>query len=222
MLRTAGTATYDKWVTHQIPFNDPSVVKALNEVGSILKNSKYVNGGYGDVKSISTTSFQEGGLPILKNKCTLHRQASFYGAQWPKGTTVGESGQVYAFYFPSTSATEKPVLGGGEFVGAFSNSKAVQNVQDYLSTADWANSRAKQGAGWISANKGLNIANLKDPIDQLSYKTLQDPKAVFRFDGSDLMPAQVGSGSEWKQMVAWINGQSTKKTLDNIEKSWPK
>jgi alpha-glucoside transport system substrate-binding protein len=223
MLRTAGTATYDKWVSHEIPFNDPSVSKALNQVATILKNPKYVNAGYGDVKSISTTSFQEGGLPILKHKCTLHRQASFYGAQLPKGTKVGPDGDIFAFYFPAaTAGGEKPVLGGGEFVGAFSNKKAVQNVQEYLSTPEWANSRAKIGSGWVSANKGLNISNLSDPIDQLSYKTLQDPKAVFRFDGSDLMPAQVGSGSEWKQMVAWINGQSTKTTLDNIEKSWPK
>jgi alpha-glucoside transport system substrate-binding protein len=211
------------WVAHEIPFNDPQVVKALDQVGSILKNPKFVNGGYGDVKSVSTTSFQEGGLPILKNKCALHRQASFYGAQWPAGTKVGQDGQVFAFYFPAADAAgEKPVLGGGEFVGAFSNKKAVQNVQEYLSTADWANSRAKQGSGWISANKGLDVANLKDPIDKLSFTTLQDPKAVFRFDGSDLMPAQVGSGSEWKQMVAWLNGQSTQVTLNNIEKSWPK
>jgi alpha-glucoside transport system substrate-binding protein len=28
MLRTAGPATYDRWVNHQIPFNDPAVVKA--------------------------------------------------------------------------------------------------------------------------------------------------------------------------------------------------
>ena len=38
---------------------------------------------------------------------------------------------------------------------------------------------------------------------------LQDPEAVFRFDGSDLMPAAVGAGSFWKEMTAWITGKST-------------
>ena len=223
MLRTAGPDVYDKWVNHTIPFNDPAVLKALDQAGTILKNPKYVNAGYGDVKSISTTSFQEAGLPILKDKCALHRQASFYGSQWPKGTKVGPDGDVYAFYFPAVDpAAGKPVLGGGEYVGAFSSDKAVQNVQEYLSTPEWANSRAKLGSGWVSANKGLDVSNLSDPIDKLAYETLQDPKAVFRFDGSDLMPAQVGAGSEWKQMVAWINGQSSKATVDNIEKTWPK
>jgi alpha-glucoside transport system substrate-binding protein len=62
---------------------------------------------------------------------------------------------------------------------------------------------------------------LKNPIDKLSAQILQDPNAVFRFDGSDQMPAAVGSNSFWKQATNWITGQSTKTTVDNIEKSWP-
>ena len=43
-----------------------------------------------------------------------------------------------------------------------------------------------------------------DPIDQLSAKYLTDPNATFRFDASDLMPAAVGAGQEWKAMTAWF------------------
>ena len=32
---------------------------------------------------------------------------------------------------------------------------------------------------------------------------------MFRFDGSDLMPAAVGSNAFWKQATSWITGQST-------------
>ena len=59
-------------------------------------------------------------------------------------------------------------------------------------------------------------------IDKLTIQTLQDPKAVFRFDGSDAMPSAVGSNSFWKQATNWITGQSTKDTVDKIEASWPK
>jgi alpha-glucoside transport system substrate-binding protein len=45
---------------------------------------------------------------------------------------------------------------------------------------------------------------------------------VFRFDGSDLMPAAVGSDSFWKGIVAWVSGDNTQKTVDAIESSWPK
>ena len=225
ILRDAGADYYDGWVNHKTPFNDTKVVEALDRVGSILKNPKYVNGGFGDVKSIATTTFQDGGLPILKGQCVFHRQASFYAANWPKGTNVSQDGDVFAFYLPVTNQDNgKPVLGGGEFVAAFDDRPEVQAFQTFLSSDVWANEKAKDtpNGGWVSANKGLDPNNLVSPIDKLSAETLQDPAAVFRFDGSDQMPGSVGAGSFWKQMTAWITGENTKDALDNIEKSWPK
>ena len=222
MLRTAGPDGYDKWVNHQVPFNDPSVVKAVDQAGAILKNPKFVNGGYGDVKSIATTSFQEGGLPILDGKCYLHRQASFYANQWPQGTKVAEDGQVFAFYFPAMDSSQgEPVLAAGEFTVAYADRPEVQAVQNYLATPEYANSRASLG-NWVSGSKGLDINNVKNPIDKLSVQILQDPKSTLRFDGSDMMPAAVGAGTFWKGMVDWINGKSTQDTLNFIENSWPK
>jgi alpha-glucoside transport system substrate-binding protein len=224
MLRTAGPEAYDKWVNHEIPFNDPQVVKALDTVGSILKNPKYVNGGIGDVKSIAATAFGDAGLPILKDKCAMMQMAGFYAANWPKGTKVAQDGDVYAFYEPTADPSKgSPVEGGGEFVVAFNSNPATEAFQTYLSTDTWANEKAKAtpDGGWVSANKGLDVNNLTSPIDQLSAKTLADPKAVFRFDGSDAMPGAVGSGTFWKEMINWVSGQSTKDTLDNIEASWP-
>ena len=108
MLRTAGPEVYDKWVAHEIPFNDPAVATALAEVGKILKNDKYVNGGQGDVKTIASTSFQDAGLPLLDNGgCYLHRQASFYAANFPEGTKVAEDGDVWAFYLPAKDETDQ-------------------------------------------------------------------------------------------------------------------
>jgi alpha-glucoside transport system substrate-binding protein len=224
ILRDWGKDYYDGWVTHATPFNDDKVVQSLDRVGNILKNPKYVNGGFGDVKSIATTTFQDGGLPILKGKCAMHRQASFYAANWPAGTDVSENGDAFAFYLPVTNQDNgKPVLGGGEFVAAFNDRPEVQAFQTYLSSDVWANEKAKNtpAGGWVSANKGLNPDNLVSPIDKLSAETLADPDAVFRFDGSDQMPGAVGAGSFWKEMTAWITGESTQKALDNIEASWP-
>jgi alpha-glucoside transport system substrate-binding protein len=225
MLRLYGADTYDKWVAHTIPFNGPESTAALDAVGAYLKNDAYVNGGYGNVKSIATTTFQNGGLPILTNKCAMHRQANFYATIWPKGTTVAPDGNVYAFYFPNKDNTSKPVLGGGEFMLAFSDKPEVQAFQTFISTPYYANLRAQDASdagGFVSANKGLLATSLKTPIDKLTAAILQDPKAVFRFDGSDQMPGPVGSGSFWTQATAWITGQSTKDTVDKIEASWPK
>ena len=222
MLRTTDPETYDKWVNHEIPFNGPESTAALDAVGQYLKNDKYVNGGLGDIKSIATTTFQDGGLPILEGSCSLHRQANFYAANWGEDVKVAEDGDVFAFYLPGKDANTKPVLGGGEFVLAFANRPEVQAFQTYLSTDTWANEKAKISSGWVSANKGLDANNLKSPIDKLSAQILQDPNAVFRFDGSDQMPAAIGSNAFWKQATSWITGQDTKTTVDNVERAWPK
>jgi len=228
LLRTAGADVYDKWVAHEIPFNDPSVVEALDTVGGILKNDKYVNGGIGDVKSIATEPFQEAGYPIADGDCAMHRQASFYAANWKEkdpNLEIGEDKDVFAFYLPPIGEEfGNPVLGGGEFVAAFSDAPEVQAFQTYISGGDWVNEKGKAtpNGGFVSANKNLDIANVASPIDKLSTEILQDPDATFRFDGSDLMPGAVGAGSFWKEMTAWIGeDQSTQDTLDNIESSWP-
>ena len=158
MLRVNGPEVYDQWTTHEIPFNDPKVVAVLDEVGSILKNDTYVNGGLGDVKTIASTAFQEGGIPILAGDCAMHRQASFYGSNFAEaGATIAEDGDVWAFYLPSVDGTSKPTLGGGEFVGAFTDRPEVQAFQAYLASAEWANAKAEVSpAGWVTANKGAD------------------------------------------------------------------
>jgi alpha-glucoside transport system substrate-binding protein len=223
MLRKSGPEEYDKWVKHEIPFNSAGPVAALDEAGKILKSDKYVNGGLGDVKSIAGTTFQDGGLPILDATCSLHRQASFYAANWPEGTDVSPEGDVFAFYLPGDTADAKPVLGGGEFIAAFTDRPEVKAFQAYMASDTWANAKGAQGGNVVTANKGFKLEQCKcSDIDKLSIELLQDPKTVFRFDGSDLMPAAIGSNAFWKQATSWITGQNTQQTLDNIESAWPK
>lgn len=222
LLRTGGPDVYDQWVSHEIAFNDPEVVKAAELVEGILKNAKYVNGGYGDVRSITTTAFGDGGLPILQGKCALHRQASFYSTFWGQGKTISPEGDVFAFYLPPVEGEGKPVLGGGEFVTAFRDAPEVEAFRAYVSSPEYVNHRAEIGP-FTSANKELEVDNVIGDIGKLTVEIIQDPEAQFRFDGSDLMPAAVGSGTFWKGMTAWIDGsKDTRTVLDDIEKSWPK
>jgi alpha-glucoside transport system substrate-binding protein len=44
----------------------------------------------------------------------------------------------------------------------------------------------------------------------------------FRFDGSDLMPGEVGSGTFWTGMVNYVSGTAELDTvLQEIDASWP-
>jgi len=220
VLRLSGPEVYDQWVAHEIPFNDPAIVEAFDAVGKILKDENYVNGGYGDVKSINNITFNDGGLPIVDGQCAMHHQASFYSSFWPEGTEVAPEGDIWAFIMPGTEPGASAVTGGGEIVGAFTDNKETQAVQTFLSSAEWANIRVSLG-GVISANKGLDPSNASSELLSSAVTILQDENTTFRFDASDLMPGAVGSDSFWKGMVAWIAGQDSQTTADVIEASWP-
>ena len=224
VLRTAGPEVYDQWVNHEIPFNDPQILEALQTMGEILKNPDYVNGGLGEVNSIASTEWTDAGLPVLDGSCWMHRAANFYQTQWPEGTEVAPDGDVYAFYLPSMTEGERPVLGGGEFVTAFADRPEVAAFQAYLASPEWANNKAlaTPTGGWVSANTGLDPENLTTEFDRLSAEILADPESVFRFDGSDLMPAAVGAGTFWTEMTNWFaNDTDDEAVLDAIEASWP-
>ncbi|GAA3452628.1 ABC transporter substrate-binding protein [Dactylosporangium matsuzakiense] len=221
LLRTAGPAVYDEWVEHRIPFDDPRVVAALDRVGGILRNPRYVNGGLGGVASIATTAYQEAGLPILTHDCALHHQASFYTSFWPANADIAPDGDLYAFYLPPVDpAAGRPVLGAGVFAAAFTDRPEVQAFSLYLTTPDFADSRART-SGIVSSNKGLDRDVLTTPIGKLSAALLADPEAAFRFDGSDQMPAAVGAGTFWSGMTDWIRGADTATVLHRIETTWP-
>jgi alpha-glucoside transport system substrate-binding protein len=225
MLRFQDAATYDAWVDNSMPFNDPKVLEVIGEAGKILKNPDYV----GNVSAIATTSFSAGGAGVVDGSCAMHRQASFlggilvgdYGATIVNPSDTDVEGGITTFYFPGVSASDTPALGGGEFVGAFSDAPAVQAVQLYLTSTQWNNKKAALG-GWFSPHLGLDTANVADPVNKVAVEILQNA-TTFRFDASDLMPGAVGAGSFWTEMTAWIaENKSDQAVLDAIQATWPK
>ena len=219
VLREYGSKVYADWVSHKVKFSDPKIQAAMKKVAEWMQNPKWV----GDVKGIATTSFQDAGKGIPTGKCMMLQQASFYGnILAAEGASISETGDVFAFYLPATnSSVSIPVVGGGEFTAAFSNRPEVAQVQAYLSSATFATSRV-QLDHWVSANSGVPLAAYKDPIDRLAAQYLSNPKSTFAFDASDLMPAAVGAGAEWKEFTAWFGeGKSIADVTKAIDAAWP-
>ena len=230
MLRMYGGEVYDQWVNHELLFDSPEVTAAMDVLAGWMKNPDYVNGGFGNVQTIATTAFQDAGGPILDNsipECGMLQQASFYANFWTnfqEGATVGPDGDAFAFYLPAIDEgiAPQPVVGGGEFVAAFADRAEVVAVQNYLSSAEFATSKASLGT-WVSANSGVP-ADTYAPgsIDQLSAQYLTDLGGTFRFDASDLMPAAVGAGAMWTEMTAWFaEDKPTAEVLKAIDAAWP-
>ncbi|MDR2372715.1 MAG: ABC transporter substrate-binding protein [Bifidobacteriaceae bacterium] len=225
VLRSAGPEVYDQWVAHEIPFNDPRIVDSLKEMSKITRDGAYVNAGIGDIQSIAATMWSDAGTPVMDGQCFLHRQASFYGGYFTDaGAKVAENGDIWAFYLPSSDPSTKPILGGGDFVAAFADRPEVVAFQTFLSSPEWANTKAKATeGGWTTANSGLEKGNLKSAVDQLAFGLLADPSAEFRFDGSDLMPGVIGADAFFKQMTSYFaEGKSEQAVADAIEAAWPK
>ena len=59
------------------------------------------------------------------------------------------------------------------------------------------------------------------PLEQ-SFLEILNTSEVARFDGSDQMPAVVGSGSFWTEGTSLVNGdQDAAEAAANIEATWP-
>jgi len=221
MLRTNGEKVYDQWVNHEIPFNDPKVKAVADAVGAYVKNADYL-GGDALVKAIATTKFQDGGLPILNHdgSCYMHRQASFYSSLWPKGTKIGDDGDINFFYLPSPTGGPKYMLGAGDIYAAGTDKPESMDVLRYTGSVDYQTYVANK-RGELSPNKNVDPASITDPLVK-KLSELQKGADVFRFDGSDQMPGAVGAGTFWTEVTAWVVGGSTDDFLNNVEKSWPK
>ncbi|NQX27409.1 carbohydrate ABC transporter substrate-binding protein [Microbacteriaceae bacterium VKM Ac-2854] len=223
VLREAGPDAYDKWVAGDIKFTDPEIKKAFDSVGEILQNPDYVNAGFGDIKSINSTAFADVAAKVADGSCALTHQASFLSANFldvknaaGETPTVAPDGDVYGFVLPGVEEGSANIEVGGEFVTAFSDSAAVQQVLEYMSSSDWADARVKLG-GNISANLNADPSLASSQLLTDAMTLLQDPNTTVRFDASDLMPSVVGAGSFWKGMVSWIDGKDTDSVLSDIQ-----
>jgi alpha-glucoside transport system substrate-binding protein len=59
------------------------------------------------------------------------------------------------------------------------------------------------------------------PLEQ-SFLEILEAAEIARFDGSDLMPADVGAGTFWSEGTSLVNGDTTAAdAAAAIEASWP-
>ena len=218
MLRLNPPDVYDGWVDNSVPFNDPRVVKAIEEFGWFAKNDKFVDGG---AAAVASTDFRDSpkGLFTSPPKCYMHRQASFIPAFFPEGTKLGTD--VNFFYFPPFASEPdlgKPVLGAGTLFAITKDSPAAEAFIEFLETPI-ASEVAMASWNFFTPSKLVNADVY--PTDTLKGENAIIQNATtFRFDGSDLMPGKVGAGSFWTGMVDFVGGESAQQVADQIQKSW--
>jgi alpha-glucoside transport system substrate-binding protein len=221
MLRTAGPDVYDQWVTHEIAFNDPAVATAAETFGQVMFTDGYVLGGADQTPAIA---FGDAPGPMFNDPpgCWLHRQASFINAFFPEGTEAG----VDYDWFPFPPIDQEGTLFAGELAVTFRN---APEVTDFLS--QFMDVPIQCAMGGVTASSRIS-PNVNVGPECYANSILADASVVLtdalasgtgRFDASDLMPTEVGAGSFWTGMVAYMQEgpDSLQTVLDDIEASWP-
>ena len=217
MLRTAGAKVYDRWISHQIPFNDSRVKTAFQEFGKIARNDKYVLGGKVGVIS---TPFGDSPAPLFDRPpgCYLHRQANFITSFLPSSVKLGEDVGIFPLP-PIKPELGNPVLVAGDMLAMFKDTPEARKLIEYSTTKTPHEIWAGLG-GFISPHKQVSLDAYPDSITRAQVQILQDAEVV-RFDASDMMPGAVGTGTFWTGVVDYVGGTPLDTVLEDIENSWP-
>jgi alpha-glucoside transport system substrate-binding protein len=152
-------------------------------------------------------------------KCWLHRQGNFITSFFPQGLVGGTD---YDFFYlpPIDPAYGKPALVAGDIWAAFADKPEAAALLEWFTKGEHLRSWMASG-GAIAPQKDADLSWYGNDIERKIGQLLSEATAV-RFDGSDLMPGQVGSGSFWKEITSYISGSENLDTaLKNIDASWP-
>ncbi|WP_052669055.1 ABC transporter substrate-binding protein [Nitriliruptor alkaliphilus] len=225
MLRTAGPDTYDQWVSHEIPFDDPAVVDAANTFAEIAFNPDFVVGRTSDIPGVDFRDAAHGMFSpsIEEPACVLHRQASFITSFFPEETEVGTD--VDVFPFPAVDPDQPTAaLIAGELAAVLNDTPAVRAfLSTLISEGVQCTLGGYEGVQRISPNVNTSGDCYTDDVVARSADTIVEALKAggARFDASDLMPSIVGTGSFWTAMNEWMRGADIEQVLADVEASWP-
>ena len=218
MLRTTSLDNYDKWTTGQLAFSSPEVKNAAEVLTNVWQD-KYV---YGGQAAIVTTFFGDAPVPMFEEppKCWLHKQGNFITSFFPEGVKAGVD---YDFFYlpPIDEQYGKPFLVAGDIMAMFNDRDEVRAVMEYFTKGEAVKGWLAAG-GALSPHKDSQLDWYGDDVERGVAAIVMEATSV-RFDGSDLMPGEVGAGSFWKGMTDYFSGAADLDTvLAEIDASWPK
>ena len=223
VLREGGQDFYNQWARHEVPFNDPTVVKAAQDFADIALADGNVFGGR---NSIASSGFGTAGNPMFEDppQCYMHRQANFItsGDFFPADVIADLDNRVSVFQLPPVNPDDgQACLLGGDWATIFNaDDPDVVKVMEFLSSDQFGGPWAQVG-GYLSPHTTFDATQYPDETTRSIFQFAVDSE-VTGVDGSDQMPGEVGAGSFWRGMTAWISGQEDiESVLNNIEETWP-
>lgn len=222
IMRFGGSETYEQWVSHEVPFDSDVVREAADYMEQTVLADGNVPGGR---SAIASTNFGDAEDTMWDDDpgCWMLKQGNFIVSAdfMPQDVVDNVDERIGVFGFPPAEAGgENPVMGGGDLATLLIDNEDSRAVMEILADVDLG-TEAAPDSSFISPHTGFDTSlypsDLTRQIADVAYQA--DP---FLFDGSDLMPGEVGAGSFWREMTAWVSDrQDLDTTLSNIDDSWP-
>jgi len=221
MLRTAGPDVYDKWVAHEIPWTDPRVKKAFETFGLLFDKNYVLGGAIGAL----TTNFGDAADPLFLDPpaAYMQKQATFISGfitDHFDNLVAGEDYNVFVLPTITPAATPDgsvPLLVSGDVVTVFNNRPEVIKFAQFL-TSETAATIWSTELGELSAYVNADPADFSNPITRKAQEMLLNA-SYSRYDGSDMMPAEIGTGAFWSGVLDYVSGINLDTVLESIEET---
>ena len=218
LLRMSGTAEYDAWVAGDMAFTELPISDAFS-IFALLTMSP--GGSLGGRSGILNTSTGEAQNPMFESppRCLMHRQASFNLDNLPSDVTVGPDGDTDVFVMPAIDPEGPiPLLVGGSFAAAMTDRDATWHLMEYLATAEAGEPWAAAG-GYVSPHVDFDSTAYSREFDARMDELL-DSSEIIRFDASDMMPPQVGTGTFFEAMLMFISNDRLTDALEHAQSGY--
>ena len=217
-LRTAGAEKYDQLTEHEIPWTDESVKTALEEMKKVTGDKQNIAGG---TSSALQTEFPDAVSQVFDDppKAAQVIEGDFVAGVILDSTKAKPQEGFDVFAFPTIEGGEdKAVVGGGDTAIMFEDSDASRALIEYLATPEAAELWASKG-GFASGNGKVDPGVYPDEITRKTATALAEA-GVFRFDMSDLAPAEFGGTpgrGEWKILADFVRSGDVDATASALE-----
>lgn len=213
VLMFHGAEKYAQWIAGDLDFASPEITQAAEYVAARLLAEGKVNGGgvamAADSFGNTAPLFETGGKAA--GQCFMLRQGSFIVGFTPEDiqaeVAAGDYSRFDAFPIPTPDGAAAGVIGGGDLFAVFDGhvDQDVAKVAAYIASDEILKYMVSAGA--ISPHSTFDSALYPNELNRKIGEAMA-AAAVFGFDGSDQMPAEVNA-EFWAAGTDFVAGRAT-------------
>jgi alpha-glucoside transport system substrate-binding protein len=222
LLRSAGTDVYDRWGSHEIPFDDQSVVRAAGRLGEIVFGDGFVFGG---AASAPERDWFEQMQPMFSDPpgCLMGIHEATITRWLPEGTILGED--VGVFPLPGFGPNRRGTVVDASYAVALADRPEVRVLMEALISPGFQCSLGTHSEFHsASPHRDVGPSCYTSPAAVATAEAVRAAMAseALRLSVSDqTLPVEVGWGTFPEAMAAWLRGRPISQVLGEVEASWP-